>query len=303
MSAGGGDADFSTAAELSLSVNDRQLSSIRSQIENELADIPVGVDAAGVGGGGRMQPRDPSTGRFMSIEGVEQRVIEQTELQVELLDDIKDALEGRSGIGQGAGGGAGAAGAGGVGLIARLGIAGGGAAAGTAGLLAGAGVGIPALGLELLRQRQGVSRGPIPESQRPGIPEGAPGAGVPSGVQLQTPPDFPPTLQTPADFPPELVVPEGFPPELSVPGEFPPELQVPQAPRWAQDLIDVFGGPGGLQTEVSASIDRTVNARIDFLPDPQDIINDVLDEVEPEIQDAQSEIDDLRRQIENALGL
>lgn len=149
MSAGD-DAEFSTGAELSLTVADSELSALRSQIESELADIPVGVDAS-VSGGGRMQPRDPSTGQFLSIEGVEQRVIEQTEVQVEVLEDIKDELEGLGGFGGGGGGGLGVsrgftAGLGGGLGATALGIGGG---AGIAGAGIGAGVGLATGNIQL----------------------------------------------------------------------------------------------------------------------------------------------------------
>jgi hypothetical protein len=111
MSAGDGD-DFSVGAELSVTIEESSLSAVRSEIERELADIPIGVDA-NVSGGNRLQPRDPSTGQFKEIRGVEQRVIEQTEVQVEILDEIRDILEDTAGqnvvggINGGGGGGGG----------------------------------------------------------------------------------------------------------------------------------------------------------------------------------------------------
>jgi len=85
--------DFSTAAELTLSIGSGELRSLRQEIESALTDIPVGVEAGGVGGAGAtQQPRDPRSGQFMSIEGVEQRLVNQTAI----LESVQEMAGGRN---------------------------------------------------------------------------------------------------------------------------------------------------------------------------------------------------------------
>lgn len=80
--------EFSTEAEISLTVTNQEIRSVRQTIEGGLSDIEIGISPDTSGGGGQ-QPRSPQTGQFMEIEGVEQRIIEQTEL----LDDHRDILD------------------------------------------------------------------------------------------------------------------------------------------------------------------------------------------------------------------
>lgn len=147
--------DFTSAAELEVTVSDSSLREARRTIEQELGDVEVDV-AATASGGGR-QPRDPQTGQFREIRGVEQRLVEIlnfTEEQTILLDEINESLDDSS-LGTlrgGAGGGGsfggsfagGAAGGRAGSLISRLLGGGAGAAVGAAG--AGAGLSIGALG-------------------------------------------------------------------------------------------------------------------------------------------------------------
>lgn len=85
--------DFSTGAELSLTVPDRELSAARSQIESELEDIEIGVDVAlgdiggagGSGGGGSRQER-----RARRQFRWDRQRTEFAERQVELLENIAD---------------------------------------------------------------------------------------------------------------------------------------------------------------------------------------------------------------------
>lgn len=271
--------EFDSEANLSITVANSELRSVREQIESELQDIELGVTAS-VSGGGQMQrqPRDPTTGQFMAIEGVEQRVIEQTEQQVELLDDIKDALEGGNIMAPAAAGDGGGRG----GILSAIGlgrVAGFGAGAaglgGTAGTI-GAAVGIPAaaslgtgaLFQELFGAEVTEDSGPtaatrdveltnlpdpwppelqVPEGFPPQIqtPEGfPPELQVPKGIppELQVPDGIPPELQVPEGVPPELQLPEGFPPQIEVPEDFPPELEVP---GFLRDIFGDGGDPGG----------------------------------------------------------
>jgi len=69
------DDDFSTGATLELEVSQRSLSAARDTIESELGDLEVDVNAVVSGNRSSMQPRDPGSGQFMAIEGVEQRVV------------------------------------------------------------------------------------------------------------------------------------------------------------------------------------------------------------------------------------
>lgn len=136
--------EFDTTANVSLSVADSELRSIRNEIESALSDIEIGV-SANVSGPGR-QPRDPRSGQFMSKRGPEQRLVEQQrtlddlytsarqrneylEVMVRELDDIKDAVGGGGGLGgprltrRGSGGGGG--GLGGFGGVGGLLLGGG----------------------------------------------------------------------------------------------------------------------------------------------------------------------------------
>lgn len=139
-------ADFATGATLELEVSRSSLSQARDTIESELGDLEVGVDAVVSGNGGGMQPRDPSSGRFMSIEGVEQRVVNTNDtldglIQIETerweLDKVRnnhlEQLAEGGGVGGGGGGGAGLLG----GARAAVGGSGLAAALGGGGLLAG----------------------------------------------------------------------------------------------------------------------------------------------------------------------
>lgn len=164
--------DFESGAELTVSVTDSSLRNARRTIEQELGNIEVGVTASVAGGG--QQPRDPQTGQFMQIEGVEQRVVDlidvtreanemdnrelrrrrqelrlstlQTSYQeqmVDLLGGISNELEeGALAGGGGGGGGGGPLGIGAGGLAARAGGALSGTAATAGGALAATGTAI-----------------------------------------------------------------------------------------------------------------------------------------------------------------
>lgn len=151
--------EFESAAELSLSVPNSELAGVRSEIEGALSNIAVGVDAElNSGPGGRpRQPRDPESGQFEAIEGVEQRLLDQQvvletiasradvrnehlEAAVEFLDEIEDEIGGGFGSGGGGGGGI-------LGIFGGGGKAAGGVAGSAAGGAAGGGVGLSALGI------------------------------------------------------------------------------------------------------------------------------------------------------------
>lgn len=90
------DGDFSTGAELTLGLASGETSRIRQEIESELADISVGVDAevaTGAATQSQRQPRDPNTGRFMAVEGVEQRLVEQTNVLEDLRETVAVGVE------------------------------------------------------------------------------------------------------------------------------------------------------------------------------------------------------------------
>ena len=85
-------ADFSTEAELSIVVPRRELRSARQEVEDALADIPVGMSASGGGGGGggtneaREQRR-----RRREFRWARQRT-DDTEEQLEILKSIEGDL-------------------------------------------------------------------------------------------------------------------------------------------------------------------------------------------------------------------
>lgn len=95
--------DFTSTAELSVSLDQGSLRDVRGEIESALSDIPVGVEAGDLGGGdsggSTQQPRDPNSGQFMAIEGVEQRLVDQTAILTEVKDlaDQRNAILGSSG--------------------------------------------------------------------------------------------------------------------------------------------------------------------------------------------------------------
>lgn len=70
-------AEFSTGAELEISVSQSSLAEARDTIQSELGDMEVDVNA--VVSGNQRQPRDPSSGQFMAIEGMEQRQVDTTQ--------------------------------------------------------------------------------------------------------------------------------------------------------------------------------------------------------------------------------
>lgn len=131
--------DFESAAELSLSVPQRELRSVRGEIESALSDIQVGVDAdvnrpndraVADGGGGRGERRDRQQfqwdrQRTEHVEDIRDAVI--------AIEDGLDDIEGGGGLGGVAGGGAAG------GLLAKAGLGGVGLLAGKAGAAVGGG--------------------------------------------------------------------------------------------------------------------------------------------------------------------
>lgn len=86
-------ADFSTSVDLELEVSSRSLRSARSTIEQELGDIEIGVTAGGGAGAGRQQ------GQLAGILDANRRQFELAEQRNDLLDEIKDSLDGGGGVG------------------------------------------------------------------------------------------------------------------------------------------------------------------------------------------------------------
>lgn len=134
-------AEFKAGAELDITVPDEQLRSARTQIERELGDVGVSVDAGVAGSAG--QPRDPDTGQFASPMGPEE--FERTSINLDedrndILEDILDELQGGdvlAGAGGGGGGigtGLGIGGGAGIGAALVSGLTTGGALAGGAGV-------------------------------------------------------------------------------------------------------------------------------------------------------------------------
>lgn len=132
--------EFSSIANVDAVVTDDSLRQARRDIEQGIGDVEVGVRA---GGGGR-QPRDPRSGQFMSMRGVEQRVVDLASIN----EDLHDLAEERNELldelvdgGLGAGGGGG-----GLGITGGLAAGGiGGSTVGGLGATVLGGLAIPAL--------------------------------------------------------------------------------------------------------------------------------------------------------------
>lgn len=124
-------AEFSAAAELSVTLAQGEASSVRRELERELANIEVGTgSAAPTGGGGAVGGRGPERAGI----DLARRQLGEQETIVDLLQEQNELLE--DGVGGGGGGGA------------RAGLAGGLAAGGAGGLAAtAAGVGAAAFPL------------------------------------------------------------------------------------------------------------------------------------------------------------
>ena len=139
-------ADFSTGAELVLEVDERSLSKAKSQIESELGNVSVGVNASTGGGGGSQLDA-----MLSATEGQRDNLAIQTDLaeeRNEILFAINETLEDGGGMAGGGGGGTTILGGGGAakgllssgaGALSALGAGsaalGGGVAAAGAGLL------------------------------------------------------------------------------------------------------------------------------------------------------------------------
>lgn len=96
-------ADFTTEAEISISVPRRELRDARETIESEFEDISVGVDAAmgprpGSGGGGGGVSNEEQQRRRRQIRLAQQRT-DDIEVIVEILENIEDDMGGRGGGG------------------------------------------------------------------------------------------------------------------------------------------------------------------------------------------------------------
>jgi hypothetical protein len=98
-------ADFTTEAEISITVPRRELRDARETIESEFEDISVGVDAAmgprpGGGGGGGGVSNEEQQRRRRQIRLAQQRT-DDIELIVEILENIEDDIGERGGGGDG----------------------------------------------------------------------------------------------------------------------------------------------------------------------------------------------------------
>lgn len=96
-------ADFSTDAEISLTVPRRELRSARQEVEDALADIPVGMSVGGGrGGGGVENAAREQRRRRREFRWARQRT-DDTEAQLEILENIEGELT-EGGLGESAGG-------------------------------------------------------------------------------------------------------------------------------------------------------------------------------------------------------
>jgi len=136
--------DFSTEAEVELTVPQRQLTQVRQQIESAVGETPVGMADGGTqsaqfarGGGQSARQRRRARRTFR----LDQQRNEHLAEMVELLDDIEGEGNGGGGLGGIAAAGLGAA-APAIGKGVGLAGAGIGAGVGLAGLGIGAGVGL-----------------------------------------------------------------------------------------------------------------------------------------------------------------
>ena len=111
-----GDAEFSTAAELALSVPDSELRKVRDEIESSIGSVPVSVE------GGRAGAASAATdgGGVAALATLQEDT-------VDLLEEIEDDLSGGGGLGGGGGGGGGFDP---LSFLAGRGLGGGGAASG-----------------------------------------------------------------------------------------------------------------------------------------------------------------------------
>jgi hypothetical protein len=319
--------DFETGAELSVTVSDASLRSVRETIESELSDVEIGVSAdvaaGGEGGteaGGREQRR-----RRREFRWARQRT-QFAETQTELLQSIADDIDDMGGGGGGLLGIGGAGGGGGGGgLIGRIATLGGGAGLGAgAGALGGIGAGTAAAGgVGAIGLAGAANFATAGTAERAGIVTGTPGAATTGRrIDRATGGDIGPLIGAAESFittglddafmgisPPEF-------PEPPSPPDF-PEFPEPPSPE------QLFGDPLTLQPQ-----DLPFGDPVQFGPEDlpfdlpniqvQDIIGDFDLErairqsidVSPEIAielaldaiELSAEIDDLQREAEREIG-
>ena len=94
-------ADFSTEAELSIVVPRRELRSARQEVEDALAEVPVGMSASGGAGGGGTNAAREQRRRRREFRWARQRT-DDTEAQLEVLENIEGELT-EGGLGGGGG--------------------------------------------------------------------------------------------------------------------------------------------------------------------------------------------------------
>ena len=83
--------DFEVGAELSIVVPQRELRSAREEVEDALADIPVGMSASGGGAGGGTNAAREQRRRRREFRWARQRT-DDTEAQLEVLENIEGEL-------------------------------------------------------------------------------------------------------------------------------------------------------------------------------------------------------------------
>lgn len=166
-------AEFGAAATLSLEVPDSELRAARREIESELGDLEVSIDATASGGTtGRPTGDNAEIDRHLTtandvLDDLDELAIERNNLLRELIDETEQGNRAR---GRGRGGAFGAAGGG---LLALLGIAGGAGALGLAGLV------------EAL---EGFEFPDLPDLE---FPDGIPLTGVPDEIPVDAPTEIP----------------------------------------------------------------------------------------------------------------
>ena len=255
-------ADFSTGAELELTVSQRSLRSVRDTIESELGDLEVGVDAIVSGGGGAGSSGMTSPRRRAAWEQ------QRTEDLRDILNVLED-IEERGGMGGGGGDG-------GVtiiptGLAGSVGGAAGGLLGGTAGL-AGAAAAGPLLGGSLGFALRGMGFG----ARAPGIDMTGPAQRRRQRGAEEEMPQGPSNINV----------------RISKPNWVPIQVEAPQLDRGQATRNPLAGGTRtqDIQIDNTSQINVTVQE-----PDTQQIVDETRREVERDFSR-------LRQKIEQGLG-
>jgi hypothetical protein len=321
-------ADFSTGAELTVSVNQRSLSEARDTIQSELGDLEVGVDAVVSGNGG-----GPGGGRS-EVEDLVQIETERWELDKRRNDYLEELVEGGGVVAAGAQQAAGGGGGGGGGILQALGLrsvlgggaagagvtagglAAGGLATAGAGLVAGGALGIRQPGMER-EEREMVNQQGLEQAQQ--VREQArsgEGLGDPETRRtmeernpLNELPEFPDLSEQSWPDLPDLANESDWPslPNLSQEFEWPdpPDLNPFDGDQQTQREAMTRSRRGPTQrgpNESLQSVEPTINLgglTVDVTTEIDNAVDDAVDEVEDTVDDA---VGDLERRVADAIG-